>query len=311
MSRFPFPVPFGWFHVGYADALAVGEVSQVRYFGRDLVLWRDEAGAAHLQDLYCPHLGANLAVGGKVRGELLECPFHHWRFDGSGAVREIDYARRLNDKACLTTYPIKEYYGVLMAWYHPQGEPPLWQLPEIPECADAAWKGPLSRPHRIGTCLQEMAENTADSAHFQTIHQHPGEASYDEFTLEGPAMIMRSRQLFPSSRGPVEGTLNTDSLGFGWSVVRYSTLVDICMVTTNVPIDSETSEQHNHVWYHNPDNDPKIDRIAMAFVEEVNRQLGEDIPIWENKRYLAEPRLCDGDGPIAKFRRWAGQFYAA
>jgi len=71
MSRFPFPVPHGWFHVGYAADLAPGDVRQVYYFGRDLVLWRDEQGGAHLQDLYCPHLGANLAVGGKVSNVAL------------------------------------------------------------------------------------------------------------------------------------------------------------------------------------------------------------------------------------------------
>lgn len=309
MSRFPFPVPYGWFHVGYADQLAPGEVTQQYYFGRDLVLWRDESGEAHLQDLYCPHLGANLAVGGQVRGALIECPFHHWRFDGEGRVREIDYASKLNEKACLRTYPLQEYYGVLMAWYHPENAAPLWQLPAIPECEDEAWVGPFSRAHHIATCLQEMAENTADSAHFVTIHKHPGAADYDEFTLEGPAMVMRSRQRFPSSRGPIEGSLDTDSLGFGWSVVRYSTLVDICMITTNVPVDTEHSQQHNHIWYRNPERDPKVDRIGQAFCDEVNRQLGDDVPIWENKRYLSDPRLCDGDGPIAKFRRWAGQFY--
>jgi len=32
--------PFGWFAVSYSDELAVGEVKPVRYFARDLVLWR-------------------------------------------------------------------------------------------------------------------------------------------------------------------------------------------------------------------------------------------------------------------------------
>jgi hypothetical protein len=40
------------------------------------------------------------------------------------------------------------------------------------------------------------------------------------------------------------------------------------------------------------------------------KQLNEDIPIWENKRYLERPLLCDGDGPIAEFRRWCLQFYS-
>ena len=37
--------------------------------------------------------------------------------------------------------------------------------------------------------------------------------------------------------------------------------------------------------------------------------LEQDFPIWENKLYRERPLLCDADGPIHKFRRWAAQFY--
>ena len=311
MSRFPFPIPYGWFHVGYSGELASGEVKEVRYFGRDLALWRDGDGLAHLQDAYCPHLGANIAVGGRVVGNLVECPFHKWRFDGDGRVVEIDYASKLNEKACLRSYPVQERHGVLMAWYHPDAGVPTYQLPEVPETTDPAYVGPFSQAHTIRTCLQEMAENTADGAHFVTVHNHPGAATYDEFHFDGPMMIMRSTQKFPSSQGPVEGTLNVDTYGFGYATVRYKTLIEICMVTTTVPVDAENSQQHNHVWYKNPERKPLFDRIGEAFVKEVNRQFCDDIPIWENKIYLDKPQLCDGDGPIARFRRWAQQFYTA
>ena len=39
------------------------------------------------------------------------------------------------------------------------------------------------------------------------------------------------------------------------------------------------------------------------------RQLGQDIPIWEHKVMKDRPVLCDGDGPIGLFRRWCKQFY--
>ena len=49
--------------------------------------------------------------------------------------------------------------------------------------------------------------------------------------------------------------------------------------------------------------------VGKAFVAEVSRQLEEDIPIWENKKYVDPPALCDGDGPIGAFRKWCKQFY--
>jgi hypothetical protein len=49
--------------------------------------------------------------------------------------------------------------------------------------------------------------------------------------------------------------------------------------------------------------------VGAAFVGEVSRQLEQDTPIWENKIHHDRPVLCDGDGPIAIFRRWCRQFY--
>lgn len=310
-QRFPFPIPHGWFHVAFDDEVGPGEIKPLRYFGRDLVMWRSDSGRLHLQDAYCPHLGANFGVGGKVLGERIQCPFHHWEFDSNGRAAHIPYAKTLNQKACVRTYPLDIKYGLVMAWYHPEDKAPAFSLPEIPELADEDFVKPKVTRHEIRSCLQEMAENTADGAHFVSIHQHPGAAEYDRFDFEGPHMIMESRQLFPSSGGPVEGTLNTTTTGFGWAVVRYNTLIEVCMLTTNAPIDEDTVVQYFHVSWRNPQRDPKIDRIGAAFDKEVNRQIGEDIPIWENKIYQPRPQLCDGDGPIAKFRRWATQFYDA
>ena len=49
--------------------------------------------------------------------------------------------------------------------------------------------------------------------------------------------------------------------------------------------------------------------VGRAFIDEVTRQYTQDIPIWENKRFVEKPVLCDGDGPIPVFRRWTEQFY--
>ncbi|MDQ1449444.1 MAG: hypothetical protein QOC79_2415, partial [Actinomycetota bacterium] len=124
--RFPFPTPFGWFQVAFPDDLAPGEVTPLRYWNRELVLWRDTAGDFHLQDAYCPHLGANLAYGGTVREAELQCPFHGWRFDGAGACTNIPYSQRTNRKAKLRNYPIVVRNGFVLAWYHPNEDAPAW-----------------------------------------------------------------------------------------------------------------------------------------------------------------------------------------
>jgi hypothetical protein len=41
----------------------------------------------------------------------------------------------------------------------------------------------------------------------------------------------------------------------------------------------------------------------------LNKEVGQDAPIWEAKRYLEKPILAEGDGPIAEYRRYCKQFY--
>lgn len=50
--------------------------------------------------------------------------------------------------------------------------------------------------------------------------------------------------------------------------------------------------------------------MANALIDEVSRQVEQDIPIWNHKIYRPAPTLCDGDGPIFQFRQWFSQFYA-
>lgn len=310
MSRYDFPIPYGWFYVGENEDVERGQITQIRRFGRNLILWRGEDGAVHLQDAYCPHLGANIAVGGKVIGNTLQCPFHRWSFNGDGSVADIPYATKINDRACLTTYPVILRYGFLMAWYHPAGHAPVYELPaEIAELETGRYAGPIVNSHLIRSPLQEMAENVVDGAHFQSIHGHPGAASYDGVTYDGAHMHVFTQQSFPSSRGPVEGTLSSESWGYGYAVVRYSTVIRICMITVNAPIETDYSIQLFRVYWENPEQDEKIDRIGHAFSNEVNRQLQQDVPIWEAKIYRPRPYLAEGEGQITRFRAWARQFY--
>jgi phenylpropionate dioxygenase-like ring-hydroxylating dioxygenase large terminal subunit len=68
--RFPFPrYPRGWFQVAYGDNILRGQVQPLRYFGKDVVLFRTSAGVLTVLDAHCPHMGAHLGYGGKLQDE--------------------------------------------------------------------------------------------------------------------------------------------------------------------------------------------------------------------------------------------------
>src|SRR5260221_8839982 len=107
--RFPCTsYPRGWFQVAYSDELANGGVQPLEYFGQKLVLFRGDDGAAHVLDAFCPHLGAHLGVGGKVFGAAIECPFHHWRLDGSGHCVSIPSSDKIPPTAAVRSWPVEE-----------------------------------------------------------------------------------------------------------------------------------------------------------------------------------------------------------
>ncbi|MGH9027305.1 MAG: Rieske 2Fe-2S domain-containing protein [Acidimicrobiia bacterium] len=307
--RFPFPMPFGWFCVSLASGLAAGDVRSVHYFDRDLVLWRDEVGTAHLQDAYCAHLGAHLGVGGTVEGECLRCPFHGWLWNADGRCTEIPYSKRVNRKARLRTYPLVERNRLLMAWYHPHDAPPTHDVPEVAECSDPEYGEFRSSDYVVKSAIQEMAENAVDPAHFQAVHGHPQTGEIDEYRLDGVHQVMLSKQKFPTSRGPIDARIDVYKTGAGFAVTRYQGLIDAALIGCSTPIDDETVHLRFNFTLRNPEADERTQRIADAFVKEVNRQLGQDIPIWENKVYRPIPALADTDGPIIEFRKWFAQFY--
>ena len=139
-------VPFtwkvtGWFMVGWSAEFAAGEMRPLRYFGEDLVAYRDEAGELHVMSGHCRHLGAHIGHGGKVVGDCVECPFHGWRWGPDGTNRYIPYQPDRPNKALrLRVYPVREQYGCVFVWHQPDGKDPQWEttrpVPQVPAVSD-------------------------------------------------------------------------------------------------------------------------------------------------------------------------------
>ena len=311
MSRFGWPIPFGWFAVAWSHELAANEVRPCRAFGHDLVLWRDAAGTAHLHDAYCPHLGAHLGHGGTVDGVEIACPFHGWRFNADGRNTCIPYSIRVNAKARLRSYPLVERNGLLMAWYHPHDQRPAWDVPGVAELAPSnnEFAPPVERFFEIATAWQEMAENGVDGAHFRYVHGTADVPVLERYETDGHTSRMRSKQFFVTPRGTVEGRIDTDTAGPGFSVVRFTGIVDTVLIGCATPIEQDRCEMRFTFTVRRLDDERATTAVGTAAIEEISRQLLQDKPIWEHKVFVERPALADTDGPFLQFRKWASQFY--
>lgn len=307
--RYPFP-PYadGWFQVAYSDELAPGDVVPLKYFGRDLVLFRTEGGAPAVLDAHCPHLGAHLGHGGCVKGESIACPFHAWEFAADGACTSIPYADKIPKKAELGAWPVLEKNGLVMIWHHGKGEPPSWEPPDVPERENEGWTDFEKSRWQIDTHNQEMAENAVDSAHFLYLHGTQ-EMPVSVANVEGPLMHVHSKTVAKAYGQRVSGAIDVHCWGFGFTTTRFTGIVETLLLSSVTPINDTTVDVRFTFTVKKGPTEQVTSIVGEKYRAEIMRQLEADIPIWENKAYVHPPALCDGDGPIGIYRKWVKQFY--
>jgi nitrite reductase/ring-hydroxylating ferredoxin subunit len=311
--RAQLPIARGWYLALYADELPIGKVETLDYVGRKLVLFRGEDGRATLADAYCPHLGAHLGIGGKVVGSSLRCPFHGWEWGSDGHCRHIPYAKRIPPNARLRTYPVVERNGAVWFWYDPEDAPPTFDIPVIAEWGDAEYGSEWDH-HTwvIRAHPQDILENGIDWPHVMPVHGFDAPSGVVS-AFEGPlyrwgADTGKAIELLDNQRENF--SFRVDTWGLGLSQVHYRGLFSVIFQIGQTPVDASLTRLSFSILRRERDRrDPEIAAALQRYVADNVRTLEQDFPIWENKLYRERPILCEADGPIHEFRRWAAQFY--
>jgi phenylpropionate dioxygenase-like ring-hydroxylating dioxygenase large terminal subunit len=163
-SRFP-AYPASWYLFGRADEVLKRPVSK-RMLGRDLVAFRTASGRVAVLDARCSHLGANLGYG-RVTGELLECPFHNWKYGTDGRCSHIPGSAHIPDFARQASYPAVERHGCLFVF---NGAEALFPLPFFFD-GDAAEYSAGKVFRFTGDCPWYVTTaHGFDLQHFEAVH---------------------------------------------------------------------------------------------------------------------------------------------
>jgi phenylpropionate dioxygenase-like ring-hydroxylating dioxygenase large terminal subunit len=313
VSRYPFPAtPDGWYGLCLASELPRGAVQALRYFGRELVAFRGEDGGARVFDAHCPHLGAHLGVGGRVEGSGIRCPFHGWRFDGEGCLAEVPGLQRTPPGVTAKSYPVRERNGFVHVWFHAQGEAPAYEVRDF--LGDPAlWTPWRANTYRVRVHIQDMSENILDRAHFLHVHdmQKP-KAEHFEARFDGPFMVVEQKlSVTAVSAQGVEILSKTTNCGPGVSVTEvHQGPLHMINYITQTPIDDEWTDVRLHFAMKRLPDEAASRAVALLNDRITQDQFRQDVPIWENRKYLEKPRLTSVDGPVAQYRRWFSQFYS-
>jgi phenylpropionate dioxygenase-like ring-hydroxylating dioxygenase large terminal subunit len=151
--------PNGWYGVLRSHELPKKKVLPLTVFDRQLVAFRGEDGVARVLHAFCPHLGAHLGHGGKVRGIELECPFHAWRFAGDGRCTHAPFAKRTPDVG-VRAWKVIERTGLVYVWIHALGAEPTYEPPAVPHFEGLrGWGEARELRGRYRIHIQELREN--------------------------------------------------------------------------------------------------------------------------------------------------------
>lgn len=325
--------PNGWYRLLGSRQLPAAAVKNVTVFGEQLAVYRGDDGRAYAVDAYCPHLGANLAVGGRVIGDCIECPFHGWQFRGhDGKCTVIPYAERVPEFARVRSWPLCEVNGALYVWFHCDGLEPGWSVPVQNEIQSGEWVFRGDTEHLINCHIQEIPENAADVAHLTHLHS-PAILSGTDLRntrcrrwgfMRHDWKVQWSEEPVPErhcSRMLVNHTLHI----LGWRCP----LLDLHVVARQVgpglvymlfnhaflgrgvilhcvtPVEPLLQCVTHCIYYQS--NMPALIPKALIMGECI--QFERDVMIWNNKTYMPRPLLVKEDSAIVRHRRWYSQFY--
>lgn len=152
----------GWYAIARSEEVRRAAVIQRDRLGFRLAVFRGEDGVVRVVDARCPHMGASLGEG-CVRGNEVQCPFHHWTFSGEGSCTMVPYREAPPAGARTRGFAVEERYGLIFVYL---GDAPSFPLPALPEGRDVSRyrKGIVpSHPH-------VMVPTAVDRWHWSCVH---------------------------------------------------------------------------------------------------------------------------------------------
>ena len=166
-SEFP-SWPAAWYIVARSRDVPRGGVIARNLGGAEIVVFRTASGRLATTTAHCPHMGTNLRHG-RVHGDAIVCPMHHWTIDARGAVSTAAGSHCGQAE----TWSVEERCGLVLVWLgseagHSQSQSPPGPLP-IPADADTyRWRA--GGPMVVDTPWHALMVSAYDMDHLSSVH---------------------------------------------------------------------------------------------------------------------------------------------
>lgn len=335
-QRIPPPYPNGWYSILESEALDVGQAKSVNCLGQNFVVFRTNSGEVNVLDAYCPHLGANLGVGGVVRGDCIECPFHHWSFSGrDGQCTNIPYMKSgtIPKSAKLKKWKSLEANGFIFVWHHVDETVEPWEMKIVPEIEDGRWVYYGRNEFLVNAHIQDIPENGADVAHLSAVHgpncmsgsdlryyrpawaefgMHAWNASWFAPEESDPPHIARMdlKHSFKLFKKFEFCTVDVKAYQIGPGYVQlmmHTGLGPMVALQIVTPVEPLVQKVIHRFYAPRSLGNAFFQKFAI-WAESV--MFERDMMIWNHKQFIDSPLLIKEDRLIKSYRKWYSQFYS-
>ncbi|MDQ3159655.1 MAG: Rieske 2Fe-2S domain-containing protein [Pseudomonadota bacterium] len=157
-------LPDSWYPVCSAYQLKTDRPLAIRALDADWVVFRAENGRCAAVQRYCCHMGTDLALA-SICENTLQCPLHHWRFDGAGRCIDIPVSDHIPEDAKLATLRCVERFGIIFVGH---GAEDLFEFPSFGEGGESAHSRPKLVP--MMASYETVSLNLFDVQHLTTVH---------------------------------------------------------------------------------------------------------------------------------------------
>jgi phenylpropionate dioxygenase-like ring-hydroxylating dioxygenase large terminal subunit len=183
-----------WYMALPSSQLKVGKMLSVEIFSEPVLFFRKSNGVVEAIRDICPHRGIPFKYGRIVK-DLVECPYHGWKFDGGGVCREIPSLTSTQKLDCtkikIKSYLVKEQFGGVWVFIGDTNyDQALCPQPPVLEGFSSNVRPQITQVEEFACHIDHAVIGLMDPAHGPYVHKswfwRSEKSSYEKHKNFGP-----------------------------------------------------------------------------------------------------------------------------
>jgi phenylpropionate dioxygenase-like ring-hydroxylating dioxygenase large terminal subunit len=229
--------------------------------------------------------------------DRLQCPFHLWGYDATGACVDIPAGDRPPPNARLFSYPVAESLGIIWAF---NGDEPPHPAPHFDQSESELVVDAFRNPLTMQVDSSVVAMNGFDLQHFKVVHGMPIEVDESKIQEDRQTLTLQFKTTAPEFGEMIQqrklwgvNTVTVESESAGRKLYLLHSLCPVTQNSTQGFLVNATPRAESGA------DDGDITRMLERTREYSLRLVNEDAPIFNTIKFRADCMTASD-----RFLRW-------